>query len=111
MADRISANIRAVNTAARIGGDEFLVVLPGVKAPGDAACLAARLIAALSQEMEVEGTNGGIGGTITATIGASIGIALYPTHGETCDVLMQQADQAMYAVKRAGKNNFRFVSS
>jgi diguanylate cyclase (GGDEF)-like protein/PAS domain S-box-containing protein len=103
VAERILSTIREVDTAARIGGDEFLVVAPGIGGPGDAAFLAERLVRAISADLEVDGA--------AATIGASIGIALYPIHGETCDELMQQANQAMYGVKRKGKNNFGFVPS
>lgn len=103
VAARILGTKREIDTAARIAGDEFLVVAPGIDNTADAACLAERLVTIISADMDIEG--------MPTKVGASIGIALYPIHGETCDELMQNADQAMYVVKRQGKNGFAFVPS
>ncbi len=103
VAVRILETKRETDTAARIGGDEFLIVAPGIDSTADAACLAERLVSIISTDMEIDG--------MPVKVGASIGIALYPIHGETCDELMQKADQAMYVVKRKGKNGFAFVPS
>ncbi len=100
--ERILANIRDVDTAARIGGDEFIAVLTGVKTPNDVAQLAQRINAALSKNFEIENS--------VATIGASIGIALYPNDGTTSEELLRKSDQSMYEIKKQNKNSFAFAS-
>ncbi|MDP6689435.1 MAG: diguanylate cyclase [Alphaproteobacteria bacterium] len=103
VAERMRACTREVDTVARIGGDEFVVVLPGVIAERQAAELSERLIDALSHEFPVKGAS--------ARIGISIGIAFFPDDADTSDELMRQADLAMYEIKRQGKNNFGFAAS
>ncbi|MFZ5445803.1 MAG: diguanylate cyclase domain-containing protein [Myxococcota bacterium] len=96
VAGRLRSSVRAPDTAARYGGDEFLVVMVGIK---DRVLLQARAEAMadrLGQPMHVR--------TVTQAPGVTIGAALFPTHGATVEALLQNADQAMYCAKRAGKS-------
>ncbi len=101
-ARRLAASVRATDTAARVGGDEFLLVLTDLDAPENAAIVAEKAIASLLHPISVNGK--------TVVVGASIGISVYPIDGETVDKLIKQADEAMYEVKRRGKNGFGFSS-
>lgn len=98
VARRLSASSRAGDTVARLGGDEFAVVCPDVS-DADLEVVAQRMLAAVREPVELpEGTFG---------VGASIGTATQPTRDTdpaTLDKLLQNADLAMYAAKRAGKN-------
>lgn len=85
---------------ARIGGDEFIVVLPGGYEQAEAACIADRILDTLCREQEVMG--------VQFHTSASVGVALYPGDGETVEELLKNADNAMYAAKKAGKNCWRF---
>lgn len=93
---RLESRTRASDTLARIGGDEFALVLDEIREESDAETAARSLIALLSDPFEVEGRS--------IRIGASIGISIYPDHAHDGDFLLQQADCAMYAAKRNGKN-------
>ena len=92
---------REVDTAARIGGDEFALILPGVCEPDDAARVANRLILGLTEPIAIDGDS--------CSVGASVGIALYPRDGQTIDTLVHAADAAMYASKAAGGNCSTFA--
>ncbi len=102
VAERLKESIRDVDTAVRLGGDEFMAVLSGIHSNENASKVAEKIIASLSQPMD--------SCQMDPPIGASIGIAIYPDHGETAEVLLSRADDAMYEVKAAGKNNFAFSS-
>ena len=102
VADRLNGCVRESDTVARVGGDEFVILLPEVKSSGDARKLAAKLLSKLSAPfMFAEGT---------ASIGASIGIALYPRDGESGEALLSAADEAMYQAKRKGGRRALCVS-
>lgn len=92
--------IRASDTVARVGGDEFTFILNEVGSDENAALIANKIIVALSQPLELKGQ--------TCQIGASIGIALYPDDAQETDMLIKQADEAMYLAKTSGKNNYKF---
>lgn len=100
-AARLSERVRAEDTVARISGDEFVVILAGVVTPGIIAARAREIIASVSQPVVHAGQS--------LTVGISIGIAMFPDDAEDLDTLKQLADQAMYRVKRAGKNGFAFA--
>jgi predicted signal transduction protein with EAL and GGDEF domain len=87
---------REVDTAARMGGDEFALVLPAVSDPNGASLVANRLIFALGEPIAVDGDS--------CSVGASVGIALYPRDGQTTEALIRAADAAMYASKASGGN-------
>ncbi len=84
--------LRASDTLARLGGDEFAVILPGMH-DGAACAVAERLVDLLRWPFNVE--------TVILELGVSIGVACYPEHGEQAPDLVQHADVAMYAAKRA----------
>lgn len=94
--------IRAMDTAARNGGDEFVIVTTDVTDKESAALVAGKIIERLTAPMSIAGA--------PVSIGASIGIAMCPVDSTDAEELMRQADAAMYAVKKSGKNSYRFVS-
>lgn len=87
---------------ARIGGDEFMVLLPNLGAPADASAVAERLIAALREPMELAHN--------TLVITPSVGIALYPQDGTDADMLLRNADLAMYFAKRSTPGTYAFFN-
>jgi diguanylate cyclase (GGDEF)-like protein/PAS domain S-box-containing protein len=101
IADRIKVEIRETDTVARIGGDEFIIILSSLPELGIVERIAGSLIAEISRPIQIENNS--------AAVGASIGIALYPENGESAQELMRSADRAMYQVKQSGKNNFAFA--
>jgi diguanylate cyclase (GGDEF)-like protein/PAS domain S-box-containing protein len=100
----VSNRIRAVlgerETACRLGGDEFAIICPAVKDPSEATSLAWRLLNALSQPHVIQDQ--------TVIGGTSIGIALSGQDGSTPDVLLKNADLALYRAKADGRGTFRF---
>ena len=106
VAGRMTGCLRRGDTASRSGGDEFIIVLPVIAHPEDAALVAGKIIEALEPHVEL-----GSGETHRIKVSISIGIAIYPIDG-TDDVrdLLQKADQAMYTAKAEGRNQYRFYS-
>ncbi len=102
-AERITREIRETDTVARIGGDEFVIILSSLPENTIADQIARNLVNGFARPVSVDG--------VEVAVSASIGIALYPTHGATAEELIRSADKAMYEIKRAGKNNFGFVNS
>jgi diguanylate cyclase (GGDEF)-like protein/PAS domain S-box-containing protein len=103
VAARLQACLRRSDTLARMGGDEFTILLPELTQPEDATVIAEKVIEELRRPLNVAGHE------IRAT--ASIGVALYPADGEDPDTLLKHADIAMYHVKAAGKNSYAFFST
>jgi diguanylate cyclase (GGDEF)-like protein len=103
VAQRLSGAVRADDTVARIGGDEFLAILSDVSAAEVIRARGEALLLALARPIQQ--------GASTGSMGASIGIALFPDHGRDLDVLRGLADAAMYAAKRSGNNRIRFTGS
>jgi len=97
-AQRAANCLRSGDTLARQGGDEFTVLLPDLTTIEDATTIAAKMISALKKPFKIAGVD------FFTTI--SIGIALYPDDGETPEVLLRNADIAMYQIKGRGKNGF-----
>ncbi len=92
VAQRLEAALRTDDTVARIGGDEFALVLPGVITADQAQVLLAKVVAELGADIELDGT--------PMRIEASIGVALSPQHGSSFAELLRHADGAMYRGKR-----------
>jgi diguanylate cyclase (GGDEF)-like protein len=103
VAARLTRTLRAADTVARLGGDEFVVVLPEVRDPADAATVAQNLLRELGPPYLVEGRE--------LHLSASAGITLFPDDGRDADVLMKNADVAMYHVKDSGRNGFQFFAA
>ena len=101
LAQRLRHALRDGDTVSRQGGDEFVVLLPGVNADA-AAQVAHKLIAVISQRYRVE--------QFDLAISASIGIAMYPQDGADIDTLAKNADTAMYRAKAEGRDGFRFFT-
>ena len=100
VADQLKECIRPYDVLARMGGDEFTVVIDGLDYPEQAAKVAEKLIERVSVRKQVDG--------VDITLGASVGIATYPECGATLDGLLRAADIAMYEAKRAGRQQYRF---
>jgi diguanylate cyclase (GGDEF)-like protein/PAS domain S-box-containing protein len=96
---QLQACLRPYDRLARIGGDEFTVIIEGVKGLEDAAAVAEKLIGQVCADPS------------RFRLGASIGIACLPDSGTTVEDLMRAADVAMYDAKRRGKGQYRFASS
>lgn len=101
VADRIREEIRETDTVARIGGDEFVVILSSVPDLEIVERIASQIIDKISQFIRVDQRD--------IEVSASIGIAIYPEDGDTPEILIRQADRAMYLVKESGKNRFGFT--
>jgi diguanylate cyclase (GGDEF)-like protein len=99
LAARFNNCMRATDTAARIGGDEFVVLLPDLRFPVEAANIAAKIVSAVSDPLAIDRT--------LVVITASIGVVTYPEGSASPEALMQCADEAMYAAKEKGKNGFQ----
>jgi len=107
-AQRLSELVRKSDTVARIGGDEFVVLLshlgPELAAAGNAAqAVAEKIRATLAQEFEIGGQAYGCS--------ASIGVTLMPQFGQSADDLLREADTAMYRAKAAGRNGIAFFEA
>jgi diguanylate cyclase (GGDEF)-like protein len=95
VADRARKCVRASDTVGRLGGDEFLAILPETSLDG-AIGVATKLGAALAEPYVLDNA--------TARLSASIGVALFPDHGGDPEQLQRAADAALYRAKRDGKN-------
>jgi len=97
-ASRIGGSLRRGDTVGRLGGDEFIVLLPELKSPDEAGSVAEKLLQSLSRPFHVMGRD--------LQISASIGIALCPEDGANAAELLRKADAAMYQAKADGRNIF-----
>jgi diguanylate cyclase (GGDEF)-like protein len=102
-AGRVAGCVRASDTTARFGGDEFTVLLEGLRHPGDAERTAGAIRASLAAPFDLAGTS--------RAVTASIGIAYYQPGGGACnaDMLLHHADEALYEVKRRGRDGVLLV--
>ena len=114
VASRLRTSLRADETVddlpesrtshiARLGGDEFIVILPSIRSADDAAAVASRLIAELQEPMRLA--------LHTLVVTPSVGIAMFPADGVEVDVLLRNADLAMYFAKRKGPGMFAFFDA
>ena len=98
VAQRLRDSVREGDTVARMGGDEFAIIQPSGNQPTAVTALAERLLETISQPFELAGQR--------SSIGVSIGIAFYPHDGDGADLLLRNADTALYRAKQAGRNTF-----
>lgn len=103
VASRIKSCLREGDTVARLGGDEFTLLLEDVRSAEDVGKIAEKIIHAILRPYNIE--------TTEITISPSIGISLYPADGRDGDMLIRNADAAMYHAKKLGRNNFQFYSA
>jgi diguanylate cyclase (GGDEF)-like protein/PAS domain S-box-containing protein len=92
--------VRESDTVARMGGDEFVVLLPIIDNEADAISVAEKILESIAKPIKVEKLN--------LHVTCSIGIAIYPQHGKDEKLLVINADMAMYQAKKAGKNQAKF---
>jgi len=100
VAERLNGSVREMDTVCRLGGDEFIVVLPALQGTETIAPVLDKLIRGISETYVIEGHE--------LTTSASIGIAIYPDDGSNFEALLKKADMAMYRAKDSGRNTYRF---
>jgi len=101
--DRLTSCVRAADTVARMGGDEFAVILNSLDDLFTAERIAQAILAKMAEPFNLEGN--------VIYITCSIGISVYPQDGENLEVLMNNADQAMYAAKMRGRNCYNYFTA
>jgi len=102
VASRIEDALRGVDVVSRLGGDEFLVVLPDLESEQAPVAVAEKLLAAVCEPVLIDGQS--------LTVSPSIGIAVFPRDGTNADTLIMNADAAMYLAKDRGRANYQFFS-
>ena len=102
VADRLTTSVRSMDTIARYGGDEFVLILPGSGSSQSIREFCERLARSLREVMPVK--------EHSIRVNTSIGIAIYPLDGEDSGSLLQKADAAMYRAKELGRNRIQFSS-
>jgi len=103
VADRLRANVRESDTVARISGDEFMLVLPGLANVDDASRIAQKILDGLRQPLMTAGQE--------LYVSASLGIAIYPHDAKDVEGLLRNADVAMYRAKETGRNAYQFYTA
>jgi diguanylate cyclase (GGDEF)-like protein/PAS domain S-box-containing protein len=102
VAGRLGALVRASDTVSRLGGDEFVVLLGELDSPAHAASVAGKMLRSLASPFHLNGNE--------LTVTPSIGISVFPEDGDNRDILLKNADAAMYHAKENGRNNFQFFT-
>ena len=102
IAQRLSGNLRECDTVARIGGDEFVLLLRGLEQMDQYHIALQRILDSINQPVTID--------AITVTVSASIGLSQYPCDATDPDILLRLADQSMYSAKQSGKNKYKFYS-
>lgn len=98
VATRLRSILRDADTVARMGGDEFVILLSTITGHGDPKLVAEKLMRVVSAPIDVEGHR--------VDVTASVGIALFPQHGRQPDELLRHADSALYQAKASGRNGY-----
>ena len=101
--ERLKGCVREADTLARVGGDEFMLLVPEIADETDAVTVASKTLAGVAEPFQIQGE--------TMSITTSIGIAFYPRDGEDPETLMACADKALYRAKETGKNRYRFCAA
>ena len=102
VARRLAAALRKADTLARMGGDEFVLILNEISNPEHLEAIAAKVLAHIAQPMKLS--------ELELHASASIGISIYPADGKDAETLLQHADAAMYHAKKSGRNAHRFFT-
>lgn len=102
-AKRLLNTVRDSDTVARIGGDEYVIVIPQIQYEKDVVTIALKCLAQINKPYYIRQT--------TINISCSIGVCYYPKDGRTVETLLKNADMSMYKAKDSGRNNFQFYSS
>jgi predicted signal transduction protein with EAL and GGDEF domain len=102
VAQRLKKQTRDQDTVARMGGDEFVIVLSAIRDVGDLYMVAERIVSAIAAQYQIQGR--------TLKVSCSLGISIFPEHGADSESLMKNADAAMYGAKENGRNQFHFFS-
>ncbi len=102
LALRLKRSVREADTVARMGGDEFVILVPELRQSEDLASIAQKLLSLVGRPFSLEDR--------TIQIAASVGIASYPEDGADAEELLRNADAAMYRAKELGRNNFQLCT-
>lgn len=100
VSERLKSCVREVDTVARMGGDEFTIILEGVPSEASIVVVAKRITESISSAFELKGHS--------VSIGVSIGITVYPHDDQGIDELLKHADEAMYRAKQQGGSGYHF---
>jgi diguanylate cyclase (GGDEF)-like protein len=99
MGRRLSRTVRRIDTVARIGGDEFVILICDLQSLKDAELVAAKIVEAVSLPVDI--------GQMHESVSVSVGVCAYPEGGRDAEELLRNADSAMYRAKMQGKNSFQ----
>jgi len=99
---RLQASMREEDSIARMGGDEFTILLADLKSTDDSAKIAQKVLDTVAQPLRIDGTE--------LFVTTSIGIALFPSDGDTAEALLANADHAMYRAKDSGRNSYQMFT-
>lgn len=102
VAQRLQCCVRSKDTVSRLGGDEFLIMLPELNTAQEAIIFAKQILKEIAKAFTLNGRE--------LYVTASIGISLYPSDGDNVSTLIKNADTSMYYVKSQGRNNYQFYS-
>ena len=102
VARRLKQCVREVDTVSRLGGDEFTVILGTIQSSENAACVANKILGALSAPFMLSERE--------VFVSVSVGITVFPIDGESVHLLIKNADTAMYHAKESGRNNYQYFS-
>jgi diguanylate cyclase (GGDEF)-like protein len=102
IAKRTRVAVRESDTVTRLGGDEFLIVAPGIETIAEVEAIANRILWGVQQPFPL--------GDASIVPAISLGIALYPRDGVTAEVLLANSDRALYAAKKLGKSRYAFAN-
>ncbi len=101
LAERLSDMLRSTDTLARIGGDEFLILVDKLQRQQDVMQIGEQTLKQINSELDIDG--------VKLRVSASIGVSIYPVHHDSIEQLIESADAAMYEAKHQGKNQLKLA--